>query len=85
MPFAIVIVAGLISLHRFRGVTAGTLGKNQGSKEGVVRCFETLRVAAWNPIRAAKRLWCEVSPSPKTLGSAQGDYRCAPAPRAAHL
>jgi hypothetical protein len=23
-----------------RGGTAGTLGKNQGSKEGVVRCFE---------------------------------------------
>jgi hypothetical protein len=62
-----------------RSGTAGTLGKNQGSKEGVVRCLEisgatALRIAAWNLIRAAKRLGYEVSPSPKPLGSAQGDY-----------
>jgi len=68
-----------------RGGTASTLGKNQGSKEPVVRCFETLHVAAWNLIRAAKRLWCEFSPSPKTLGSAQGDCRCASAPRSSSM
>jgi hypothetical protein len=62
-----------------RSGTASTLGKNQGSKEGVVRCLEiseatALRIAAWNLIRAAKRLGYEVSPTPKPIGSAQGDY-----------
>ena len=46
--------------------TASTLGKDQGSKEGVVRCLDiseatALRIAAWNLIRAAKRLEYEVS------------------------
>jgi hypothetical protein len=71
-----------------RGGTAGTLGKNQGSKEGVVRYFEisgatAVRIAAWNLIRAARRLGCQVLLSPKPIGSAQGDYTYAPSPRAA--
>ena len=41
--------------------TASALGKNQGSKEGVVRRLDiseasALRIAAWTLIRAAKRL-----------------------------
>ncbi|MGA3199648.1 MAG: hypothetical protein ABSD89_09610 [Halobacteriota archaeon] len=45
-----------------RSGTAGTLGEDQGSKEGVVRHLEisgatALRIAAWNLIRAAKPPW----------------------------
>jgi hypothetical protein len=54
-----------------RSGTAGTVGKNQGREEGVVRYFEVsgataLFIAAWNLIRAAKRLGCEVSSSQDT-------------------
>jgi len=42
-----------------RSGTASAVGKNQGSKEGVVRCFEisratALRIADWKLIRATK-------------------------------